>query len=237
MTIRVVLADDHPVVREGVRALLESDSDFEVVGQADDGVEVAGLVERLHPDVVVLDLMMPGRGGLEVTRQLGRQPAAPPILILSMHDSEAYVIEAMQSGAAGYALKQAAAGELARGIRTVAAGERYLSPPLSDRALETYIRHSHGQSDPHDALTPRERRTEAPQGARAGLSIVIGRFLGTVVVTLRGTLDTLAATRLAATLQDLIEGQGNLAIALDLRGLRQVAPSGLRVLSAAASGL
>jgi anti-anti-sigma factor len=83
----------------------------------------------------------------------------------------------------------------------------------------------------------RERRAEAPQGARAGLSIVIGRFLGTVVVTLRGTLDTLAATRLAATLQDLIEGQGNLAIALDLRGLRQVAPSGLRVLSAAASGL
>jgi DNA-binding NarL/FixJ family response regulator len=157
VTIRLILADDHPVVREGVRALLESDSDFEVVGQADDGVEVAGLVKRLHPDVVVLDLMMPRRSGLDVTRQLARQPAAPPILILSMHDSEAYVIEAMQSGAAGYALKQAAAGDLARGIRTVAAGERYLSPPLSDRALETYIRHSHGRSDPHGALTPRER--------------------------------------------------------------------------------
>jgi two-component system response regulator NreC len=157
VTIRLVLVDDHPVVREGVRALLESDSGFEVVGQADDGVEVVGLVERLHPDVVVLDLMMPGRSGLEVTRQLARQPAAPPVLILSMHDSEAYVTEAMRSGAAGYALKQAAAGELARGIRTVAAGERYLSPPLSERALETYIRPSHGQSDPHDALTPRER--------------------------------------------------------------------------------
>jgi two-component system response regulator NreC len=157
VTIRLVLADDHPVVREGIRALLESDSDFEVVGQAGDGAEVAGLVERLHPDVVVLDLMMPGRSGLEVTRQLARQPAAAPVLILSMHDSEGYVIEAMRSGAAGYALKQAAAGELARGIRTVAAGDRYLSPPLSERALETYIRRSHGQSDPYDALTPRER--------------------------------------------------------------------------------
>jgi DNA-binding NarL/FixJ family response regulator len=157
VTIRLVLADDHPVVREGVRALLESDSDFEVVGQADDGVEVQGLVERLHPDVVVLDLMMPGRSGLDVTRQLAGQAAAPPVLILTMHDNEAYVIEAMRSGAAGYALKQAAAGELARGIRTVAAGDRYLSPSLSERALETYIRRSHGPSDPYDALTPRER--------------------------------------------------------------------------------
>jgi DNA-binding NarL/FixJ family response regulator len=157
VTIRLVLADDHPVVREGVRALLEADSEFEVVGQADDGEEVQGLVERLHPDVVVLDLMLPGRSGLEVTRQLAGRPGAPSILILTMHDSEAYVIEAMRSGAAGYALKQAAAGELARGIRTVAAGDRYLSPPLSKRALETYIRRADSSSDPHDALTPRER--------------------------------------------------------------------------------
>src|SRR5205085_3366448 len=97
------------------------------------------------------------RSGLEVTRELARQPLAPQILILSMHDSEAYVIEAMRSGAAGYALKQATAGELARGIRTVAAGDRYLSPPLSERALETYIRRSHGPTDSRDALTTRER--------------------------------------------------------------------------------
>jgi two-component system response regulator NreC len=158
VTLRLILADDHPVVREGVRALLEADSEFEVVGLADDGAEVADLVERLHPDVVVLDLMMPGRSGLDVTRQLAQQPYAPPVLILTMHDSEAYVFEALRSGAAGYALKQAPAGELARGIRAVAAGDRYLSPPLSQRAVESYVRRAQVQADRHDSLTARERQ-------------------------------------------------------------------------------
>ncbi|MDQ4096654.1 MAG: response regulator transcription factor [Actinomycetota bacterium] len=158
MTLRLILADDHPVVREGVRALLESDSEFEVVGQADDGADVVDLVERLHPDVVVLDLMMPRRSGLDVTRQLSQQPSGPPVLILTMHDSEAYVVEAMRSGAAGYALKQAPAGELARGIRTVAAGMRYLSPPLSERAVDAYVRRAEGRTEPQDTLTARERQ-------------------------------------------------------------------------------
>ena len=157
MTLRLVLADDHPVVREGVRALLESDSEFQVVGQANDGAEVADLVERLDPDVVVLDLVMPGRGGLEVTRQLAQKPSAPPVLILTMHENEAYVIEALRSGAAGYALKQAPAGELARGIRAVAAGARYLSPPLSERALEAYVHRAEAQADRQNTLTARER--------------------------------------------------------------------------------
>lgn len=161
MTIRLLLADDHPVVREGLCALLESDPELEVVGQADDGVEVARLVESLHPDVVVLDLMMPGRTGLEVTRQLAALPGAPPVLVLTMHDSEAYVVEAVRSGASGYALKQAPASELARGIRAVAAGERYLSPPLSERALQAYVRRSGGAPDPYDTLTPREREVLA----------------------------------------------------------------------------
>ena len=157
MTIRLLLADDHPVVREGLRAMLESDPDFSVVGQADDGVEVASLVEQLRPDVVVLDLMMPGRSGLEVTRELAQRPQAPPVLILSMHESEAYVFEALRSGAAGYVLKQAPAAELALGIRAVTSGVRYLSPPLTERALDTYIRRAAGEPDPYDALTCRER--------------------------------------------------------------------------------
>ncbi len=157
MAIRLVLADDHPVVREGVRALLESDPEFEVAGQAAEGAEVLDLVERLQPDVVILDLMMPGMGGLEVTRHLTRRPYGPAVLILSMHESEAYVIEAMRSGAAGYALKQAPAGELARGVRTVAGGARYLSPPLSDRVLDAYLKRSDPEQEPEDALTVRER--------------------------------------------------------------------------------
>ncbi|MGH9278388.1 MAG: response regulator [Acidimicrobiales bacterium] len=151
------MADDHPVVREGIRALLESSAEFEVVGQAIDGQEVAELVERLHPDVVVLDLMMPGKSGLEVTRNLAQRSSAPPVLILSMHDSPGYVVEAMRSGAAGYALKQAPAAELTRAVRAVAAGLRYLSPPLTERALEAYRGVAASQSDSGDALTARER--------------------------------------------------------------------------------
>lgn len=157
MVIRLVIADDHAVVREGVRALLAPDPEFEVVGQAGDGAEVLDLVERLQPDVVVLDLMMPGPGGLEVAGQLARGPDPPAVLILSMHESEAYVVEAMRRGAAGYALKQAPAGELARGIRTVARGARYLSPPLSDRALDAYLGGPDQEQEPEDTLTVRER--------------------------------------------------------------------------------
>jgi two-component system, NarL family, response regulator NreC len=157
MAIRLLLGDDHAVVREGLRALLEADPDFEVAGQAGDGAEVLDLVERLRPDVVVLDLMMTGMGGLEVTRHLARRSCPPAVLILSMHDSEAYVLEAMRSGATGYALKQAPARELARGIRTVAAGARYLSPPLSDRALDAYLERANHEQEPEDPLTGRER--------------------------------------------------------------------------------
>jgi two-component system response regulator NreC len=157
VVIRLVLADDHAVVREGVSALLGSDPEFEVVGQAGDSAAVLDLVERLQPDVVVLDLMMPGAGGLEVTGQLARRPDPPAVLILSMHENEAYVVEAMRRGAAGYALKQAPAGELARGIRTVARGTRYLSPPLSERALEAYVRGPEQQQGREDVLTARER--------------------------------------------------------------------------------
>ena len=157
LTLRLVLADDHPVVLDGLCALLESGSEFEVVGQADDGREVVPLVDRVDPDVVVLDLMMPGRSGLDVVRELAERPSPPPVLILTMHQSEAYVIEALRSGAAGYALKQAPASELALGIRSVAAGRRYLSPPLSERALEAYARLADAAADPYETLTARER--------------------------------------------------------------------------------
>ena len=157
MTLRLVLADDHPVVREGLRALLDSEPDFEVVGQAGDCDDVATLVGHLHPDVVVLDLMMGGRSSLHVTRELAEHSPATRVLILSMHDSEAYVLEALRCGAAGYALKQAEPAELGRAIREVAAGRRYLSPPLSERALEAYSRRAGGPADPYDTLTHRER--------------------------------------------------------------------------------
>lgn len=157
MTIRLALADDHLVVREGLRAMLEAEPDFEVVGQTGNGSEVAALVERVHPDVLVLDLMMPGIGGLDVIRELSRRGGGTRIVVLSMHANEAYVLEALGSGAGAYVLKQSEAGELVRAVHEVAAGRRYLSPPLSDRALEAYLRQSESGVPERATLTPRER--------------------------------------------------------------------------------
>jgi DNA-binding NarL/FixJ family response regulator len=155
MTVRLLLADDHPVVREGLRALLEAEKDFAVVGQAESGDEVAGLVDRLQPDVVVLDLMMPGRSGLDVIDELADRSPPARILVLSMLQSDAYVFEALNHGASGYALKQAEASELPRAIRDVVAGRRYLSPALSERTMKVYSRRA--RSDRYDILTARER--------------------------------------------------------------------------------
>ncbi len=154
----IVLADDHHVVRQGLRALLEAETDFSVVGEAADGLEVAGLVERLEPDVLIADVMMPGLGGLEVTRQISRRTPHTRVIILSMYDNEAYVAEALRNGAAGYVLKCASGAELIRAVRAVAAGRRYLSPPLSEGAIEAYVeRAKAGTLDLYDTLTTRER--------------------------------------------------------------------------------
>jgi DNA-binding NarL/FixJ family response regulator len=157
MSIRLVLADDHLVVREGLRALLEAEPDFEVVGQTGNGSEVAALVDDVQPDVLVLDLMMPGIGGLDVIREITHRRPGTRIVVLSMHANEAYVLEALSHGAGAYVLKQSEAGELVRALREVAAGRRYLSPPLSDRALEAYLRQSESGVPERATLTPRER--------------------------------------------------------------------------------
>jgi DNA-binding NarL/FixJ family response regulator len=153
--ITVLLADDHIVVRQGLRSLIDSQADLEVVGEASDGHQALEMIRQLKPMVSVLDLMMPGLGGLEVTRQVWR---ISQVLILSMHADEAYVIEALRKGASGYVLKDATANELIQAIRIVAAGQRYLSAPYSERAISAYIqRVKTGSLDPYDTLTTRER--------------------------------------------------------------------------------
>ena len=155
----IVLAEDHGVVRQGVRALLEKEPGFSVVGEASDGLQVADLVEGTKPDVLVLDLVMPGLGGLDVAREVVRRSPRARIVILSMHASEAFVVQAFRSGAAAYVLKDSSAGELVRAIREVVAGRRYLSPPLSDKAIEVYVaRAKEGEVDVYERLTPRERQ-------------------------------------------------------------------------------
>jgi two-component system, NarL family, response regulator NreC len=156
--IKIVLADDHQIVRKGFRALLSVESDLEIVGEAGDGFETIKLVEQLHPDILVLDLMMAGINGLEVTRQLSKKDTKIGIVILSMHSNEAYVLEALRSGAKAYILKESPPEELVRAIREVFAGRRYLSAPLTERAIEAYTQKTEVQIiDPYDQLTTRER--------------------------------------------------------------------------------
>jgi len=153
--ITILLADDHHVVRQGFRSLIDSQEDFQVIAEASNGHEALEMIRQLRPQVSVLDLMMPGLTGLEVTRQVYRQTQ---VLILSMHANEAYVIEALRKGASGYVLKDATANELIQAIRIVASGQRYLSTPFSERAIAAYVeRVKTGSLDPYDTLTNRER--------------------------------------------------------------------------------
>ena len=157
-TITIILADDHLIVRQGLRALLEAETDFNVIGTAGDGLAALDLVRKLNPDVVVLDLMMPGLNGLEVARQLSKQKPDTKIIILSMYDDEGFVLEALSNGVSAYVLKDAGSTDLIQAVREVQAGHRYLSPPLSDRAIEVYEQMTKaGTTDKYETLTTRER--------------------------------------------------------------------------------
>jgi len=155
--IRVLLADDHTLVRAGIRSLLEGLENVEVVGEAGDGQEAVRLAESLRPDVVLLDVGMPGLNGLDVAARLAAQDASIRVLILSMHTSEEYVLRALRAGCAGYLLKGSAVAELAIAVRAVARGETYLSPAVSKHVMDDYVRRTGGATDPIDALTPRQR--------------------------------------------------------------------------------
>jgi DNA-binding NarL/FixJ family response regulator len=157
-TVTIVLADDHHVVRQGLRALFAGQRDFAVTGEVGDGREVAGVVERLRPHVLVLDLMMPGLNGLEVIRQVRRRTPGTRIVVLSMHADEAYVVEALRNGASAYVLKSASGTEVVKAAREAVAGRRHLSPPLSERAVRAYAEKTKdGSLDLFDTLTSRER--------------------------------------------------------------------------------
>ena len=154
----IVLADDHHIVRQGLRVLLEAQPDFQLVGEAGDGLESVQLTERLKPDVLIIDLMMPSLNGLEATRQVSQRSPQTRVVILSMHANEAYVLEALRNGAAGYVLKDSSAADLVHAVREVVAGRRYLSSPLSERAIAAYIQKASDVAlDPYEMLTNRER--------------------------------------------------------------------------------
>ncbi len=155
--IRVLLADDHALVRAGVRSLLQRLPGIEVVAEASDGREAVELAKAHQPQVLVCDIGMAGMNGLEAAARVTKECPHVRVIILSMHSSEEYVSQALTAGAVGYLLKDSVPAELELAIRAVAKGETYLSPAVSKHVVSGYMRRLGGDSNPLEVLTPRQR--------------------------------------------------------------------------------
>jgi DNA-binding NarL/FixJ family response regulator len=158
MSIRIILADDHAIVRHGLSKLLEQEEDMEVIAQSKDGYSTLQMVKDLQPDVVVMDIAMPDLNGIEATYQIVREFPKVKVIALSMYSNRKFVSEMLRAGASGYLLKDCAFEELAAAIRVVVSGKAYLSPSISEVVVENYVRNVPQQKDSaYSALTIRER--------------------------------------------------------------------------------
>lgn len=157
--INVLLADDHTVMRAGLRLVLERKAGFRVIGEAGDGREAVALAEKLKPDVVVLDIAMPNLNGIEAARQICDKLPGAAVVILSMHSDESYVLRALKSGARAYLLKDSAVADLITAIKSVTEGKAFFSPAISRMIVEDYMRKMRDRDveDSYELLTPRER--------------------------------------------------------------------------------
>jgi DNA-binding NarL/FixJ family response regulator len=155
--LRILLADDHKVMRRGLRLLIHEQSDMEVIGEADNGHETVALAHQLHPDVVVMDVSMPELNGLKATEKLKGQLPDIKIVILTRHTDDGYLQQLLLAGASGYVLKKSASEELVRAIRAVAAGQTYLDPAVTETVLGMVVgKHALRGSDVGKILSPRE---------------------------------------------------------------------------------
>jgi len=159
MSIRILLAEDHAIMRTGLRLVLERQSDFQVIGEASDGREALALAQKERPNVAVMDIGMPNLNGIEATRQLCATLPDCAVVILSMHSDEGYVLRALKAGAKGYLLKESADSDLIAAIRAVVAGKAYFSPAVSRMLVEDYVRQLQDREieDSYELLTTRER--------------------------------------------------------------------------------
>jgi DNA-binding NarL/FixJ family response regulator len=157
--IRVLIADDHAIVREGVKMILAKESDIEVAGEASDGQEALDLVERLKPQVIVMDISMPGMGGIEATQLVKERYPGINVLALTMHEDESYVFKLLRAGASGYVLKRAAAQDLVQAVRAAAKGEAFLYPSVARKVVEDYLKRveSGEERSRYDGMTEREK--------------------------------------------------------------------------------
>ncbi len=158
-SVRILLADDHTILRKGLRLLLERESDFAVIAEASDGREAISAVNRELPDLVIMDIAMPMLNGIEATKRISVEHPKTAVIILSVHSDEAYILRALKAGARGYLLKDSAEQDLIQAVRIVAAGKAYFSPAVSKVLADDYVRQmrQQGLEDPYDLLTARER--------------------------------------------------------------------------------
>jgi DNA-binding NarL/FixJ family response regulator len=159
MSIKVFIADDHAMMREGLRLIIEAQRDISVIGEAADGRQAVRLIQRLAPDVVIMDIAMPILNGIEATEQILNSKTFTQIIILSMHATKEHIFRALEAGAKGYLLKESAGKELVKAIRAVYAGNRFLSDRISQTVIEDYIhqRIADSEESPIKRLSPRER--------------------------------------------------------------------------------
>jgi two-component system, NarL family, invasion response regulator UvrY len=166
--MNVILADDHTIVRHGLRQLLDREADITVAGEASNGNEVFDLLRTVEADVIVLDITMPGRNGLETLKDLKRLYPAIPVLVLSMHPSDQYALRVLKAGAAGYLTKETAPDDLVAAIQKAFRGEKYISPDVAD-ILATFV-HQGGSDEPHKLLSDRELEVFCLIGSGKGLT-------------------------------------------------------------------
>lgn len=156
MPVTILLADDHAIVRQGLRALLETNDEYKVIGEAGDGIQALDQVAQLNPQITILDIMMPGLNGLEVTRQIH---ARTKVIILSMYKDESYVATALQNGAMAFVLKDATSTDLITAIRSVLMGRRYLCQPFTEEKIKSYQeKYASTTRSSLEQLTNRERQ-------------------------------------------------------------------------------
>ena len=200
-SIRVVLVDDHALVRQGFRRILEDDPDLTVVGEASNGTDAIALVKKTDPDVVVMDMAMPEMSGLHATMEIIKQRPGTKVLILSMYSDEQYVRNALDAGAKGYILKSAIENDLTRAVKAVATGEQYLAPELSSvliRAIQTGSFEK--ASDPYDRLTQREKQVLqliAHGKSNKEIAVMLDLSVNTVAVHRANIMDALGIHKTA----------------------------------------
>jgi len=153
--IRILVVDDHAIMRDGIRALLNLRDDIEIVGEASEGNEAIEKAEELAPDVVVMDIAMPGMDGLEATRRITKKNPKVKVLVLSQHDNKEYILSAIKAGVVGYVPKRALGLELVSAIRAVHQGDSYLYPSAAAAVIRDYLKGA--VKEPYDRLTARER--------------------------------------------------------------------------------